>query len=179
MNQPGRSLIAALQRGLPLEPRPFAALAERHGHTESTLIDATRGLVDSGQVARFGIVVRHRALGYVHNAMVVWDVADDLVDRVGERMSRSDFVTLCYRRPRRRPVWPYNLFCMIHGRDRATVERQISLLGRIEGLEDAPHDVLFSRRCFKQRGARYIADPRPRARESGTVTQAESAAAAS
>jgi hypothetical protein len=33
-------------------------------------------------------------------------------------------VSHCYRRPRRLPDWPYNLFAMLHGRTRAEVEQQ-------------------------------------------------------
>lgn len=64
-------------------------------------------------------------------------------------------VTLCYRRPRRLPAWPYNLFCMIHGRERAEVEGIIADLRRRHGLEDCAHDILFSLTRFKQNGARY------------------------
>jgi len=75
-------------------------------------------------------------------------------------MGRFEFVTLCYRRPRRLPDWPYNLFTMIHGRDRDEVLANIDRLVRECGLEDIPRDVLFSRRRFKQRGAIYHAPER-------------------
>jgi DNA-binding Lrp family transcriptional regulator len=101
-----------------------------------------------------GVIVRHRSLGYDANAMVVWDVPDDCVSDAGRRMSAFEFVTLCYRRPRR-PHWPYNLFCMIHGKERETVLAQTELLAQGCGLGDVPREVLFSRRCFKQRGACY------------------------
>jgi len=84
--------------------------------------------------------------------MVVWDVHDERVDGVGETFAEFPFVTLCYRRDRRRPHWPYNLFCMIHGRDRATVQAQIGKLRERAGYP--PMDVLFSGRRFKQCGAR-------------------------
>jgi hypothetical protein len=50
---------------------------------------------------------------------------------------------------------------MIHGRDRATVLAQADELARLPGLADTPRDVLFSRRRFKQRGARYARPPVP------------------
>ena len=89
------------------------------------MIAALRRLIDDGMIKRFGIVVRHRELGYRANAMVVWDVPDERVGEAGRTLAALPFVTLCYRRPRRPPDWPYNLFCMIHGRDRATVAGQI------------------------------------------------------
>jgi DNA-binding Lrp family transcriptional regulator len=107
----------------------------------------------SGTLARFGCVVRHRALGYTANAMAVWDIRDDLVDSVAARYACHPSVTLCYRRPRRYPIWPYNLFCMVHAKSRrdayAAVD-DLNLVGET-GLNDQA--VLFSTHCFKQRGA--------------------------
>ena len=78
---------------------------------------------------------------------------------IGQTFGSYPFVTLCYRRPRRLPAWPYNLFCMIHGRDREAVCAQVEQLAEDCGLVEATRDILFSRRCFKQRGARYGVAP--------------------
>ena len=84
---------------------------------------------------------------------------DERVADAGRLLAELPFVTLCYRRPRRLPVWPYNLFCMIHGRDRATVEALVDQASAAAGLGALPRAVLFSRREFKQRGARYVPPP--------------------
>jgi hypothetical protein len=47
---------------------------------------------------------------------------------------------------------------MIHGRNREAVLRHIEKLIERFGLQDVPHQILFSRRRFKQRGARYRDD---------------------
>ena len=75
LNDPDRRLIAAIQDGLPLAPRPYAAIGERIGIREAEVIAGLRRLIDDGVIKRFGVIVRHRALGYRANAMVVWDVA--------------------------------------------------------------------------------------------------------
>jgi hypothetical protein len=49
---------------------------------------------------------------------------------------------------------------MIHGRDRATVEGLIENAVRTVEIADLPRAVLFSRRCFKQRGARFAGQAR-------------------
>lgn len=148
-------LIAAIQHGLPLTPRPYAAIAERLASSEAAVIARLDRLQRDGIIKRMGVVVRHRELGYRANAMVVWDVPDAEVAELGRCLSGFDFVTLCYRRPRHLPQWRYNLFCMIHGHDReAVLERYRMLVSRC-GLEDIPRAVLFSRRRFKQRGATY------------------------
>jgi DNA-binding Lrp family transcriptional regulator len=150
-----RDLLEALQDGLPLTERPYAALAERLGFTEAEVLARLERLQAEGTVKRFGVVVRHRRLGYRANAMTVWDVPDDRVRAAGRALAELDFVTLSYRRPRRRPHWPYNLFAMIHGTDRDRVLSLVEDATRVAGLEDCPREVLFSTRCFKQRGARY------------------------
>ncbi|WP_440997801.1 siroheme decarboxylase subunit beta [Arhodomonas sp. SL1] len=151
----GRRILDALQRGLRPVPRPFAELAACAGVSEATVLTRLSRWHESGRIARLGLIARHRRAGYRHNAMVVWDVADEAVDDIGQRFAGQPFVTLCYRRPRRPPLWPYNLFCMIHGRDRSTVHRQAAALAEEAGGTVRGHALLFSNRCFKQRGARY------------------------
>ena len=102
-----------------------------------------------------GLVVRHHELGYCSNALVVWDVPDQKTSALGKQIGNIEFVTLCYRRPRRLPMWPFNFFCMIHGKTRADVRRKIAKLNHETDLGAFSSAVMFSRRRFKQRGARY------------------------
>lgn len=148
-----RRLGAALQPGLDLVPRPYARLADQAGMGEAEAIAHLAGWLDDGTLKRFGVVVRHHELGYTANAMVVFDVPDAEVSAVGLRLAREAGVTLCYRRRRHLPEWPYNLFCMVHGRSRADVEPIIERLCRVAGY---PCEALFSTRRFKQRGAHYF-----------------------
>jgi len=150
-----RMLVAAIQYGLPLAPRPYALLAAQIGSTEAQVIELIGNLLQRGVIKRLGVVVRHRELGYRANAMVVWDIPDADVSELGRCIGKFEFVTLCYRRPRQLPAWPYNLFCMIHGKDRTSVMEKIRLLEESCALANVPHEVLFSRRRFKQRGAVY------------------------
>ena len=150
-----KALIAALQPGLELVPRPFARLGERVGMDEGEVLSRVAGWLDEGLIKRFGVVVRHHELGYRANAMVVFDAPDDQVDRIGRQLAGEPGVTLCYRRRRSLPEWPFNLYCMVHGRSREEVQPVIERLSRLAGL---PAQALFSTRRFKQCGARYFAD---------------------
>lgn len=149
-------LIGAIQEGLPLVAHPYAAVGARLGMHESEVLRRLERLLEAGVIKRMGLVVRHRALGYRANAMVVWDIPDSDVQRIGERLAAEECVTLCYQRPRRLPGWPYNLFCMIHGRERAAVLQRLARVIRVHGLDGVAHSVLFSSRSFKQCGARYV-----------------------
>jgi len=161
LDERDRALVGAVQHGLPLVSRPYAEIGRRIGMSEAEVLQRLQRLLALGHIKRLGVVVRHRELGYRANAMVVWDVPDRRVAELGRCLGGFPFVTLCYRRPRRLPDWPYNLFCMIHGRDRSEVLARVDELVRRCGLAAIPHRVLFSERRFKQRGARYAPAPAP------------------
>jgi DNA-binding Lrp family transcriptional regulator len=146
-----QELVARVAGGLPLVPRPYAAL----GLPEDEVIGALRRWLEAGVVRRIGAVLRHRALGYQANAMLVWDVPDEEVAEAGARLAADPAVTLCYRRARALPEWPYNLYCMVHGRERSRVLYEAKRLSLSFGLASLPRAILFSRRCFAQRAARY------------------------
>jgi DNA-binding Lrp family transcriptional regulator len=150
-----QKLIAAMQDGLPICSRPYAALAKAFACSESEIISTIAQLKEDEVLNRFGVIVKHRRLGYNANAMVVWDIADEHIETLGNKLAAEPDVTLCYQRPRNLPHWPYNLFTMLHGKERSAV---LNILDDIrERLSiDSNYDVLFSTRCFKQRGARYF-----------------------
>ena len=81
-------------------------------------------MLDSGVIRRIGAVPNHYAIGYTANGMSVWDVEDDHVDaaRRGGRLRSTSSRTATGGRGIL-PEWPYNLFAMVHGRDRAEVDR--------------------------------------------------------
>jgi len=149
-------LIEAIQKGLPLVSRPYAVIGKRIGMSETEVITQLSRLIQNGTIKRFGVVVRHRELGYRANAMVVWDVPDQQIAFIGKQLGQLKCVTLCYHRPRHLPDWPYNLYCMIHGKDRNKVLDKLNDMIKQCDLTEIPHQVLFSRQCFKQRGAIYI-----------------------
>src|SRR5690554_993992 len=149
-----QQLRRLLENGLPLTSRPYQAFAEQINSTEQAVIEHVKDLDQQGLFRRFGIVVKHRALGINANCMLVLDIPDGQVDMIGEILASSPGVDLCYQRPRR-SNWPYNLFCMVHGRCREAVTRHVARLLAQHDLAQRPHHLLFSTRAFKQRGARY------------------------
>ena len=152
-----RALIKAVEHGLPIASRPYAQIAKDLGTTEQEVISRLQNLIDQGAIKRYGVVVRHKELGYTANGMVVWDVPDDRVEELGMCIGKYDCVTLSYRRPRRLPEWPYNLFTMVHGSNREEVRKKLEDIVQSCGLQDIEHTILFSTRRFKQRGASYTA----------------------
>ena len=156
-----RPLAALLEAGVPLEPQPFDRWAALLGRTPQDVLHTLQQWLDSGTLRRLGAIVRHHELGFDANAMTVFEVPAAQVDACGERLAREPGVTLAYRRT---PAsgWPYTLYCMVHGRDRAAVLAVIERLAALGGLAQVPRETLFSRQRFKQTGPRrFRALPTP------------------
>lgn len=147
-----RPILHALSEGLDFDPRPFARLARRLDLDETALIARIGVLLAAGLLTRLGVIVRHRALGFTANAMVVWDVAD--TSRAGPALAALPGVTLAYERRPVKGIWPYRLYCMIHARTRPQALEVLAAAQALPVLAGADHRVLFSTRCFKQSGAR-------------------------
>jgi DNA-binding Lrp family transcriptional regulator len=154
MNAFDRALVTATQGGLPLVPQPYEEIARRLGASEPEVISHLQKMLGDGRIRRIGAVPNHYALGYTANAMSVWDVADEAVDELGRAVGALPFVTHCYRRARRLPEWPYNLFAMVHGRSRADTTAKIEIIRGALGRFLRAADVLYSTRILKKTGAR-------------------------
>ena len=148
-----RPLAALLEDGLPLTARPYDTWAQALGRTPESVLQTLQQWLDEGTLRRIGAIVRHHELGFDANAMTVFNIPDAQVDAFGEALAREPGVTLAYRRERAEG-WPYNLYCMVHGRDRAAVHEVIARAIADVGLAPYPHEVLFSCRRFKQTGPR-------------------------
>ncbi len=152
-----RRIVIATQDGLPLVRRPYHAVARDLGLEPEDVIARMRRLLDAGVIRRIGVVPNHYALGYRANGMSVWDVPDERVQDLGRRVGSLPFVSHCYHRPRHLPDWPYNLFAMVHGRDRVTVEGGVDAIARLLGDDARGHRVLYSTRILKKTGLRLVA----------------------
>lgn len=153
-----RRIVLLTQHGLPLVSRPYAALADTLGVSESLVRERLATMLADGRIRRIGAVPNHYAIGYTANGMSVWEIDERRIDAVGERVGALDFVTHCYRRPRHLPGWPYNLFAMVHASSReAALAHVAEIAALIEGEFPGAcgrRDVLFSAGILKKTGLR-------------------------
>ena len=149
-----RRIVRATQSGLPLVHRPYEAVGASLGISGEQVRERLQAMLADGLIRRIGAVPNHYRLGFVANGMSVWDVADERVDELGERIGQLPFVSHCYRRPRRLPVWPYNLFAMLHGRSRDEVHEQARQVALVLGDACRAHDILYSTAILKKTGLR-------------------------
>lgn len=155
-----RPLAALAEQGLALVPRPYDLWAAELGWTTGTVLAALRRWQSGGTLRRFGAVVRHHEAGFGANAMTVVQAPPAEVDSLGAALAAQPGVTLAYQRVPG-TGWPYNLYFMVHGRERAVVQGLVGQALARTGAHRHPHATLFSGRRFKQTGGRYFADAAP------------------
>jgi len=144
-------LLKAVQDGIELKERPYQSLGDTLGISEDEVLSRLRALIDEGIIRRFAATIGHRALGIVANAMIAWRVEPEDVDRAGKIMASFDEVTHCYER-QSYPQWPYNLYTMVHSRDREECRNVARRISQATGISD--YKILFSEREYKKTSAR-------------------------
>jgi DNA-binding Lrp family transcriptional regulator len=154
LDRTDRAIVEATQGGLPLVPAPYAEIGAAVGLSEAEVIARMDEMQARGVIRRIALAPNHYALGMTANGMTVWDVEDRRAEDLGQKVGTLDFVSHCYLRPRALPDWPYNLFAMVHGRDRVEVERKRDRIAALLGLACRSSDILYSTRILKKTGLR-------------------------
>ena len=139
--------VRLLQRDLPLQPRPFEAMARTNGVAADELLAAAKSLLKRGYIRRYGAVVPTRKTGFGASAMGVWVVKGDGVDSVGAKMSQNKAVSHCYLRPVY-DDWPYNLYTIVHGRSVDECESIINDIAIDTGVDEK--QALYPTREYKK-----------------------------
>jgi len=150
-----KRIIRELQNNMPLVSRPFAEIARRLGMKEQELIDKINEFKQRGILRRFGATVRHQNLGFTANAMIVWDIPDDQIEKAGKKMAQFPEISHCYQRPTH-PGWPYNLFTVVHGKTHAECEEKAKAISEKTGYRK--FKAVFSTRELKKSSMRYFED---------------------
>ena len=148
-----KRLIARLGGDLPLEERPFEALATELGSTEAEVLERISRLERDDVMRRFGAIVRHRKAGIVANAMVAWVVPDQQADEIGEYAASFSEVSHCYLRETA-PDWPYAFYTMVHATSEAGCREVVAAIAERFGLKQWL--VLTSKREFKKSSVQYF-----------------------
>lgn len=148
-------MIQALQDGMPVSETPFSGVAEAAGVTEEELLDQLSEWKADGTIRRFGAILRHHQAGYSVNAMVVWDVPDEDVERFGLTASQFTAVSHCYQRPRFADL-PYNLYTMIHRRTKEECEETVRGISGRTGITS--YALLYTTKEYKKTSPAYFTD---------------------
>jgi len=148
-----KKVIAAVQGDIPITEQPYLQIAEELGIPEAVFIETLAGLREKGIIRRFGATLRHQRSGFEANAMAAWQVEEDRIAEVGNRMASFNQVSHCYRR-NPSTAWPYNLYTMIHAKDEASCREIVRRIA--EATATKSYTVLFSRRELKKTSMEYF-----------------------
>lgn len=159
-----RSIISRLSDNLPSDMTPFATFARDVGSDENDLLERIEKYGENGMLRRCAAVVAHRSAGFVANALTAWHVPEDRVSEAAETMAGFDEVSHCYERLSY-PRWPYNIYTMIHGRDREECVNVVQEISARTGVRD--YRLFFTVREFKKKSMRYFHEPTDNLNEDG------------
>ncbi len=143
-----QAILRAAQEGLPVVKEPFEGIAREAGISQDEVIARLKKLISRGVIKRLGISINQRKVGIVANAVVAWKVPQEQVESVGNMLSSYKEITHCYERVTIPGKWEHNLFTVIHGYTRESVEEFAERLSEVVGISD--YLVLFSNVQFKR-----------------------------
>ena len=152
-----RKLISVTQAGFPVEPSPYRNIADSLDLTQDDVLQRLGNMLYSGVIRRIGAVPNHYRLGLTANGMTVWDIPDNKIEQLGKLIGQLDFVSHCYQRPRNLPVWPYNLFAMVHGHNEDEVKDKVKKIEALLAKNCSSYETLFSSAILKKTGLRLAA----------------------
>ena len=99
-----RELLNAVQWDFPVTPRPFAAIAERLGTDEATVLDRIGRVKAAGVLRQLSAIFDTRALGY-SSALVAAKVDGDRIDAAAEAVNAHPGVSHNYKRNHDYNLW--------------------------------------------------------------------------
>ncbi len=145
--KPDKKFILALNRPLGIIKMPFSAPARRLGWDENKFLKVLKSYKKNGVIRRLGLILAHREIGLKSNVLVAWEVAIKDLRRAAEIFQKACEVSHCYQR-KAYAHWPYNVYTMVHGRNRQDCLRVVKRLTRITGIKG--HRELFTLKELKK-----------------------------
>jgi len=147
-----KEVLKSLIEGIPLSKRPFHTIAQKLGLKEEEVLEITKKLLEKGIIRRIGITLRHNLAGVEGNAMVAWKVPEEKIEEIGKYLASFSYISHCYIR-KTYEDWNYNLYTMIHGKDREEVEKRIKEISEKFNLKE--YQVLFTKEEIARKHAKY------------------------
>jgi DNA-binding Lrp family transcriptional regulator len=141
-----------IQEDIKVVSSPFAEIGDSCGLTAGEVLRTTKDLLKKGFIRKFCAILRHQRAGYKNNAMVVWSVPTDQVEKAGQILSASRSVSHCYER---NPAFQgkYNIFTMLHSQDEKISELSKEIAKAI-GIHD--YLILESIQEYKKKSPEYF-----------------------
>ncbi|MGD2062352.1 MAG: Lrp/AsnC family transcriptional regulator [Nitrospirota bacterium] len=127
MNDLERRLLDGFQRDFPLSPAPYADIAAELAVTEEEVLDALRGLSESGAVSRVGPVFRPHTIG--SSTLAAMAVPAARLAEVASVVTGFQEVNHNYEREHR-----FNLWFVVTGPDDGHIQNVLTEIETQTGL---------------------------------------------
>lgn len=147
-----KKVACVIQKDIAVMRFPFNELGNLCGLTNEDVLDTTKQLLKKGFIRKYGVILRHQKAGYEKNALVVWSVPADQIEKVGKIFASFLFVSHCYER---NPAFikKYNIFTMLHSKD----ENILSLIKKMATATDInDYIILESIQEYKKISPEYF-----------------------
>lgn len=99
-----KKLLNIIQKGLPIESRPFLELSKQIGITEEETIERLRKLKDKKVIRRFGGIFDSRRLGYCSTLCAI-SVPKERIEEVASVINKHNEITHNYIREHKYNMW--------------------------------------------------------------------------
>jgi DNA-binding Lrp family transcriptional regulator len=149
-----RAVINELQQDLPLSEKPFDLISARLSMDVDKFLSHCQALLQRGIMRRFSASINHSKLGFTANAMACWNTPPDIIEAAGNKIAKFPEISHCYER-QTSPLWPYNIFAMIHAATKETCRAIADRICSETGLGKNDLVLLFSTKEIKKTRVRY------------------------
>ena len=149
-----RAIINELQQDLPLSEKPFDLISARLSIDVDKFLSHCQALLQRGIMRRFSASINHSKLGFTANAMACWNTPPDIIEAAGKKIAKFPEISHCYER-QTSPLWPYNLFAMIHAATKETCRAIADRICSETRLGKNDLVLLFSTKEIRKTRVRY------------------------
>jgi len=147
-----RKIARLIQKDIPVQKFPFKKIGKMCETSGNDALEITKQLIQERLIRKFGAILRHQKAGYINNALAIWAVPEEQIEKVGGIFASFPFISHCYQRE---PAFMdrFNLFTMLHAGDRSIS----SLIEKmVVATEMKDYLILKSVREFKKSSPEYF-----------------------
>jgi DNA-binding Lrp family transcriptional regulator len=147
-----RKIARLIQKDIPVQKFPFKKIGKMCETSGNDALEITKQLIQERLIRKFGAILRHQKAGYINNALAIWAVPEEQIEKVGGIFASFPFISHCYQRE---PAFMdrFNLFTMLHAGDRS-ISSLIKELVTAAEMKD--YLILKSVREFKKSSPEYF-----------------------
>jgi len=151
-NKLDKEIVSQLSKGLPIKEKIFSDICFNLGIKEDYLISRLKFFKKKGFLKRIVPSINFFKLGYVRNVLLAANVIKPNPSFIKEKLKNIPSVTHCVIR-KRSPEFNYNLFMMVHAKNKDNLNEILKILKNIFCLKD--FKILATKKEYKKASFNY------------------------